>query len=814
MFFKIYRNLYKLIIFFTVSILVLFVSQDAFAQIGVISSPTSGKTFSANHTGDYDDLWSEIIYTLNFTNIKYSIITEDQLSDIDAKKFNILILPLIQNLPQETLQRIENFVKNNGKIIVTFSDAPDNQTNQKLAELLKIQQDAPKKLEIKSYINFTNGKKFTENGFPSSSRIASIIACRYSKILAVWNQTEENSPALTISDTGSFIGWKWGNDGDINFNTESMKAIIELLNPGLIKREQTKLNFKVFSKKLDEINNIQKDTYEFIDENTQNSPSSTFSEIQDYLYISKIQENLSKAYYYDSDFEKAQDELRKARYNALVAYAKAAPSSIIEGRTMWLDRGTIVSINTQEEMASLFDKIQKIGINMVYFETINAGYSIYPSKITEQNPMTVGTDPLLWAVQEAHKRNIELHAWTWIFAVGNVKHNPLIGRSYNYPGPIISKNYDLALLGTDGNMIPINQNEYWLDPSNTRSRDILLSLMEEMVKNYQIDGIQLDYIRYPFQKNNNYMGFNTESRQKFEIETGYSLDKLDYNTLKSWNEWKTKQISLFVKDVSENLRKIKPGIRISAAVFGGNRARRLSTIQQDWESWVNNGWIDILNPMIYSTNTAQLEESLDYLVKSVGSKAFIYPGIAVRQLENADMLEQIYAIKDKGMVGNTLFAMAHLGTEKSELLSQGPYRFKGAKNPSINPLESVVELLDDFISKVDNLKKINSNSIIYNYSLEQVINGAKQLKIYVISYSSNPSTLNIEKSLSMLNNIEFLIEKWLSTDNNIKPMIVKSITGSLKEIETLLSYQQHKITLKDFTQNDVLINSSITDIKE
>jgi len=788
-------------------------SQCAFAQIGVINSPTSSKIISANHTGDYDDLWSEIIYTLNFTNMKYSIVPEDQLNDIDVKKFNILILPLIHDLPQETLQRIENYVKNYGKIIVIFSDAPVSQTGQKLSELLRIQQENPRKLEIKSFVNFVNGKKYSENGFPSSSRIAFTKLGIHSKSLAVWNQIEENNPAITLSDTGSYIGWKWGNDGDINFNTDAMKTIIESLHPGLAKKEQTKLNFKVFSKKLDEINNIQKDTYDFIDENTQNSSAPSFSEIQDYLYISKIQENLSKAYYYDSDFEKAQEELKKARYNALVAYAKAAPSSIIEGRTLWLDRGTIVSIKTQDEMASLFDKIQKIGINMIYFETINAGYTIYPGKIAEQNPMTIGRDPLLWAVQEAHKRSMELHAWTWIFAVGNVKHNPLIGRSYNYSGPIISKNYDLALLGSEGNMIPINQNEYWLDPSNSRSRSLALSLLEEIVRNYHVDGIQLDYVRYPFQRSNNFMGFNTESRQKFEIETGYSLDRLDDNTFKMWNEWKTKQVSLFVKDVSETLRKIKPDIRISAAVFGGNRERRLNTIQQDWESWVDNGWIDILNPMIYSTNTAQLEENIDYFVKSVGNKAFIYPGIAVRQLEDADMLEQIYAIKDKGLVGNTLFAMAHLGTEKSELLSQGPYRFKGAKNPSMNPLESVIELIDDFLIKVNNVNKLNKSSISNTYSIEQIISEAKQLRLYIISYSSSPSLSKIDKSLSMLHRLEFLTNNLFLADNTAKPMFVKSITGSLKEIETLLCYQQHKTTLKDFAQNEILTNSTMTESK-
>lgn len=805
-FIKSNRLAHNLILYSCVCFLTLFSSASVFAQIGIISSSTSSKLYSLNHLGNYENLWSEIIYTLNFTNIKYSIIPEEKINDIDVKKYNIIILPLIQDLPLQTLQKIENYTKNKGKVIIIFADAPLNQTTQKLDELIKIKQDLPKRLESKSFVNFISNKNYSENSLPASSRIASLQSNGNSKIYATWNQIEERVPAITISETGSYIGWKWGNDGDINFNKDVMKQIIETLQPGLVKKEQTKLNFKDFSKRLDEITRILNDTYDFINDNMQSNPQLSFNEIQDYIYIAKIQENLSKAYFYDNDFEKAQEELRKARHNALVAYAKAAPSSVIEGRTLWLDRGTIVSIKSQEEMASLFDKIQKIGINMIYFETINAGYSIYPSKITDQNPMTTGKDPLLWATKEAHKRNMELHAWTWIFAVGNVKHNPLINKSYNYPGPILFKNNDLALLGSEGNLVPVNQNEYWLDPANPKSRAIILSLLEEIVKNYPVDGVQLDYIRYPFQKNTDLMGFNTETRQKFEIETGYMLDKPDENNLDAWNKWKTKQISSFVKEVSDSLRKIKPDIRISAAVFGGNRTKRTSTIQQDWEYWVNNGWIDILNPMIYSTNISQLQDDLDYFVKAVDSKAFIYPGIAVRQLDDADMLEQIYTIKNKGLVGNTLFAMAHLGSEKSEILSQGPYRYKYAKNPTINPLESAVALLDDLLSRIININKVSCNK---NYSLERIINEINQLRSYIISYSSNPQVSKINKSLSMLNNIEYSINNSFSGVNGLKTVSLKSILNSLKEIETLLSYQQHKINLKDLPQNGVSTSCTV-----
>ncbi|MCK7504629.1 MAG: family 10 glycosylhydrolase [Desulfobacterales bacterium] len=130
----------------------------------------------------------------------------------------------------------------------------------------------------------------------------------------------------------------------------------------------------------------------------------------------------------------------------------------------------------------------------------------------------------------------------------------------------------------------------------------MISLLEEIVSKYNVDGIQLDYIRYPFQKPSYLMGFNPAGRQKFEIESGLKLDKIDSNLIKTWNIWKAKQVSRFVQEASVKLQRIKPDIKISAAVFGGDRESRMTSIQQEWELWTQNGWVDILNPMIYASN--------------------------------------------------------------------------------------------------------------------------------------------------------------------------------------------------------------------
>ncbi len=77
---------------------------------------------------------------------------------------------------------------------------------------------------------------------------------------------------------------------------------------------------------------------------------------------------------------------------------------------------------------------------------------------------------------------------------------------------------------------------------------------------------------------------------------------LDDETRQVWQAWKIQQVTNFVQDVSKMVRQAKPGLRISAAVYALPKRWRLGAIQQEWEVWVANGWVDTLNPMTYVTS--------------------------------------------------------------------------------------------------------------------------------------------------------------------------------------------------------------------
>ncbi|NJN75773.1 MAG: family 10 glycosylhydrolase [Synechococcaceae cyanobacterium RL_1_2] len=116
------------------------------------------------------------------------------------------------------------------------------------------------------------------------------------------------------------------------------------------------------------------------------------------------------------------------------------PQTNPEIRAIWLDRGTLVALRSPQEMAKLFDSLATAGINVVFVETINAGYPIYPSQVAyENNPQTQDWDRLATAIKLGHERQLEIHAWIWTFAIAHQRHNLIIDKPEDYLGPVLSR---------------------------------------------------------------------------------------------------------------------------------------------------------------------------------------------------------------------------------------------------------------------------------------------------------------------------------------------------------------------------------------
>ncbi len=223
------------------------------------------------------------------------------------------------------------------------------------------------------------------------------------------------------------------------------------------------------------------------------------------------------------DYANARRQWLQHQQRLLRNYPIDQPLVHPEIRAIWLDRGTIVRAGSEAGLTVIFDRLAAAGINTVFLETVNAGYPIFPSQVApQQNPQLQGWDALASAVKLAHQRGMQLHAWVWVFAVGNERHNKLLGLPANYPGPVLAAHPEWANYDNRGRLAPVGQPKPFLDPANPEVRQYLLALFQEIVTRYPVDGLQLDYIRYPFQEptDNRTYGYGRASRQAFQQLTG------------------------------------------------------------------------------------------------------------------------------------------------------------------------------------------------------------------------------------------------------------------------------------------------------
>jgi uncharacterized lipoprotein YddW (UPF0748 family) len=323
----------------------------------------------------------------------------------------------------------------------------------------------------------------------------------------------------------------------------------------------------------------------------------------------------------------------------------------------------------------------KSGINLIHPEVIYNGYCAYPSSIMKQKDLWNGLDMLPILIDEAHKNHVEVHPWVWVFRAGYAKDM----------GGILKDHPDWACVNKEGKTLSANQG-YWLDPCNPAVRGFLLSAFKELVDRFPIDGIQLDYVRFEDESPVEY-GFNDDCRSAFKAQ--YGIDPMDIQPFTKpvldWEMWRENLIDTFVEELSADLRKIKPNLKISAAVASlPDHAR--TTYMQDWPHWAENGWVDFVSPMDYTPDGNDFLRRQKASMAAIGSKALIAPGIGLYTMKSTTpMLDQIGISRNFPMDGVTIFASAYLDEGKLADLEQGPFNAP-ATLPFRDPLAAAASL--------------------------------------------------------------------------------------------------------------------------
>lgn len=277
----------------------------------------------------------------------------------------------------------------------------------------------------------------------------------------------------------------------------------------------------------------------------------------------------------------------------------------------------------KEELRAILDRLQKANINTILLQTRIRATTIYPSQYEPWDGClsgfpgkSPGYDALQFAIDECHKRGMEVHAWIVTIPVG--KWNSYGCRQLRKRFPRLIKRID-----QDG----------YMDPEATQTGCYLAEMCREIVQRYDVDGIHLDYIRYP-------------ETWKFRI----SKDQARGN------------ITRIVEKIHQAVKKEKPWVKMSCSPIGkfddlsrywSHGWNAYTKVAQDAQAWLKDGLMDELFPMMYFRGDQFFPFAIDWKEHSYGK--IIAPGLGIYFLDPkegkwniSDITSELYHLRNIG----------------------------------------------------------------------------------------------------------------------------------------------------------------------
>jgi uncharacterized lipoprotein YddW (UPF0748 family) len=347
------------------------------------------------------------------------------------------------------------------------------------------------------------------------------------------------------------------------------------------------------------------------------------------------------------------------------AYALVQPSRHGEFRGVWLHNPEGVADWGWERTCQV---LAANGFNAIIANMMDAGAASYPSRYL---PSPGGAaDQLAEAVAAAHRHGLAFHAW-------KVNYN-LDGADSAFVDGLRRQ----GRLQQRSNGAEVN----WLCPSHPDNQALEIASMLEVVRDYPVDGIHFDYIRYPDAD----ACYCDGCRDRFQAQFGchaasWPEQVITGDLAEAFQQWRRQAITDLVRAVSVQARRLRAEIQVSAAVFADWPDTR-TTIGQDWVAWAEAGYLDFVCPMDYEVDPGRFAALVTRQVRAVAGRLPLYPGIgAFRLADAAGVLSQVAATRALGADGFVLFAYdARLAREVMPLLHLGMTRGR-SRPPHLGP---------------------------------------------------------------------------------------------------------------------------------
>lgn len=558
---------------------------------------------------------------LDRLSIGYEVLSDTEVENgrLDGRK--VAILPLNPQLSPQGQKRLEEFVANGGRLIVCYAaPAP-------LDSLLGVRVTWGLTGEGDLHA-FTFEPSDAQAPFKTIQK--SWVALRVqpdtnTKVRAVWENHEgvlSSDPAVTSNSHGFYVGHVL-TGVDQESQDQLLQTMIGELWPGMWMevwkmREASLGKVAGFTSEAELREAIAR----------QRAQSGNKAEIDRWLQTADTcLAEANEPRLIQTNPVRMIDALARAQEGLLKAYAASVPPRADEFRAVWCHSPTGVSGMTWDEAIK---RLADSGFNAI-IPNMSWGYSAaYTSSVL---PMASGVvrDELAECLVAAKKYGVDVHVWRvnwnlfWKNDSKQIAELRAAGR---------------LQVGPTGELIE------GLCPSNPENQKLELDAMLELARNSDVAGVHFDYIRYSGWD----ACFCEGCRERFEKHIHSSIKNwpVDVITGAHWPayaQFRRDLITQLVAAVSEYARHVRPGIKISAAVFPDWATAR-DSVGQDWKHWVEKGYLDFVCPMQYTESAPLFEADTKRSAKWVGGKVPFMPGIgATLGLTPDGTLEQVLAAR-------------------------------------------------------------------------------------------------------------------------------------------------------------------------
>ncbi|MCX6357699.1 MAG: family 10 glycosylhydrolase [Candidatus Aureabacteria bacterium] len=337
---------------------------------------------------------------------------------------------------------------------------------------------------------------------------------------------------------------------------------------------------------------------------------------------------------------------------------RPAPAPLLM-RGIWAEcEGVNATFSSRAKIEEMFARLQSAGVNTVFMQVYRGDRAWYRSAIADAAPYrefyaAEHICPLRLAIDHAHARGMKLHAWVNVYRVwggrdaGTIR---ALGRD-----AITRDRRGRSMLDCPKESLP--DSGYWLDPGDPAVRARLLRIVEEILDRYpDIDGIHLDYVRYPFdEKGRTDFGYGRRSVATFQKKYGFDPAAAPLLKKHLWDEWRRAQVTAFVVDAAAAAH--RRGKKLSVATVA-DEARCVRTTFQDWPRWVGEGIADFVVPMNYSEQRTLVRKRAQAALRAAGRPDRVAIGLGAYKMLNtpAELVSQIQECRALGAMGVVLFS--------------------------------------------------------------------------------------------------------------------------------------------------------------